>query len=149
LRFSGLSALSRLGFSCKLLTVIGDDEFSSHIIKYCQQAEIDISLSPRIPTARTPTSYIIVDSTSKTRTIIHSPTQFELTEDHGMQAVDPLQSSSIALVYLDGRNPQCALKVAQWAQNHRIPILLDAERPRGSDFDNLIRSSRFCRFHFF
>lgn len=90
-------------------------------------------------------SYVIVDRATKTRTIIHSPSQFELTTAHGEAAVRQLSGGSgegpVSLIYLDGRHAAAALPLAKWARSRGIPIILDAERPRGVDFDALIRTS--------
>jgi len=116
-----LSVLSLLGFSCKLVTLIGTDSNSIPLINQCSRLNINTHLSD-LSTVVTPFSYIIVNKQKSTRTIIHTP--------GGDMKIDHLTNSCIEgidLVYVDGRQDHASSIIAEWAYEKGLPIVYDLE----------------------
>eukprot|EP00026_Physarum_polycephalum_P011811 Phypoly_transcript_12055.p1 GENE.Phypoly_transcript_12055~~Phypoly_transcript_12055.p1 ORF type:complete len:361 (+),score=52.83 Phypoly_transcript_12055:65-1084(+) len=114
--------VSRLGIPSTIITKLGNDEIGSAVLKDFKDEKVDTSLVT-IYNGATPFSYIIVDTSNKSRTIINTPGQ-DLEENevnHNFTSGD--------LLFLDGRHSLAAKKLAKIANFQNIPVVLELENP--------------------
>lgn len=121
-----LTCVRRLGIPCAMACKLGQDSNGDAITKELNQDGIDTEFCIRKPLLNSPFSYIIVDSTSQTRTCIHTPIEEELLPEEVTRA----WLDGISLVHLDSRFTQAAVQVAKYANEKGIPVVLDVEKER-------------------
>ncbi|GJQ08990.1 hypothetical protein GpartN1_g781.t1 [Galdieria partita] len=121
-----LTCLRRLGINAVLVTKIGNDIAGQSILEEFEREDMDTRFIKRQEATQSAFTYVIVDTSSLTRTCIHTPSKAELTSEE----VDLECLNGAYLVHLDGRHPSAALKIAQHAKDRGIPIVLDVERRR-------------------
>jgi sugar/nucleoside kinase (ribokinase family) len=114
----------------RLVSKVGDDSIGQSILEELRGEGIDCS-SVKVGTESSTSAftYIIVDSKTQTRTCIHTPLQQPMVETEVINDIDDLLEGA-RLVYFDGRHTDVALHVARAAKEKKIPILVDAEKPR-------------------
>ncbi|KAJ4969476.1 hypothetical protein NE237_016177 [Protea cynaroides] len=134
---NALTCAARLGLNPRLISKVADDSQGRAILDELKADGVDTSYLVVSKEGNSPFTYIIVDSQTKTRTCIHSPGNPAMVPDDLSQATLSSALDGARIVYLDGRLHETALVVAQEASCRKIPILIDAERPR-EGLDNLL-----------
>lgn len=83
----------------------------------------------------------MADVANGTRTIVHNPAN-ELNVEN---TIENTILDDIDLIYLDGRFTKAALRVAELSRARQtvIPLLLDCERARGEEFEELRRQAHY------
>lgn len=130
-----LTACSRLGMRCRLLTKIGRDPAGSAVLAELRGDGVETSLVMASSGTSTAFTYVIVDKATSTRTCIHTPQQEELEADE----VRPMHLEGIHHVHLDSRHTAAALALACLAVARGIPVSIDAEKNRPPHFEALVR----------
>jgi len=120
---NGFCSISIFGIKSRFVTAIGNDSNSQLILGLCKTLSIDTNFIT-IFDAKTPFSYIIVDKSTQTRTIIHTPGQM-LTPTH----MNPEMFQGATLLYFKGENRyiHALVLMVDWAEKMGIPIVLDIE----------------------
>ncbi|XP_043704014.1 ketohexokinase-like isoform X2 [Telopea speciosissima] len=127
---NALTCAARLGLNSRLISKVADDPQGRAILEELKADGVDTSYSVVSKEGNSPFTYIIVDSQTKTRTCIHSPGNPPMVPDELPQEILSSAVDGARLVYLDGRLHETALVLAQEASCRKLPILVDAERPR-------------------
>jgi len=130
-----LTAMSRLGVECELLTKIGQDELGSSVLNELKRDRVGTARVLRSHGTCTAYTYVIVDKETKTRTCIHTPQTEELSSD---DVQDLLETGDICLVHFDSRHTLAALTLAKIANAKGIPVTVDAEKNRPPYFEQLL-----------
>lgn len=123
---NSLTACRRLGVECSLVTKLGQDDNGDLIRKELNSDGVDTSLCVSKAGLDSPFTYILVDTSTQTRTCIHTPIQEDLLPDE--LPADVLDGVSV--VHLDGRNTLAAAALAERANKAKIPVVLDIEKVR-------------------
>ncbi|XP_043718596.1 ribokinase-like isoform X2 [Telopea speciosissima] len=134
---NALTCASRLGLNPRLISKIADDAPGRAILEELKADGVDTSYLVVSKEGNSPFNYVIVDSQTKTRTCIFSSGNPPMVPDELSQASLSSALDEARFVYFDGRFTDTALIVAQEATHRKIPILIDAERPR-EGFDDLL-----------
>lgn len=114
--------LARLGVKATLVCHIGNDQIGEELLEKVKNEGVCID-HVKISEMITGFSYIIVDSTTKSRTVIyHPPLHSLLPED-----ISPSILDDVGLLLLDAKYPVAALQAVKWSNEKGIKILLDAE----------------------
>ncbi|KAL9360917.1 hypothetical protein Peur_049040 [Populus x canadensis] len=127
---NALTCAARLGLNPRLISKVADDIQGRGVLEELESDGVDTSFFVVSKEGNSPSTYIIVDNETKTRTCIHTPgyppmIPDELSRSSLLSALDGAR-----LVYLDGRLHETALVTAQETVCKNIPILIDAERKR-------------------
>ena len=129
---NALVAAARLGARPVLWTKLGGDAAGDAVLAELQSEGVDTSCVARGPPgSASPSTYILVDRTNKTRTCIHTPGP-EL-QPHDVAALQAAAAGLLAdcgLAYFDGRLADAALPLATAARAAGVPVLVEAERLR-------------------
>ncbi|KVH94284.1 Carbohydrate kinase PfkB [Cynara cardunculus var. scolymus] len=132
---NALTCAARLGLNARLISKVANDAQGRGIL---EELEAD-SVSEE---GNSPFTYVIVDNQTKTRTCIHTPGSPPMIPNDISNSTLLAALAGVKLVYFDVRLPQTALVVAHEANRRRIPILVDAERPR-EGLDDLLNLSDY------
>ncbi|XP_042516485.1 ketohexokinase-like isoform X2 [Macadamia integrifolia] len=127
---NALTCAARLGLNSRLISKVADDSQGRAILEELEADGVDTSYFVVSKEGNSPFTYVIVDSQRKTRTCIHSPGNPPMVPGDLSQAILSSALDGARLAYFDGRLHETALIVAQEANCRKIPILIDAERPR-------------------
>ncbi|KAL9397829.1 hypothetical protein Peur_012082 [Populus x canadensis] len=127
---NALTCAARLGLNPRLISKVADDIQGRGVLEELESDGVDTSFFVVSKEGNSPSTYIIVDNETKTRTCIHTPgyppmIPDELSRSSLLSALDGAR-----LVYLDGRLHETALVTAQETVRKNIPILIDVERKR-------------------
>ncbi|KAJ7008957.1 sulfofructose kinase isoform X1 [Populus alba x Populus x berolinensis] len=127
---NALTCAARLGLNPRLISKVADDIQGRGVLEELESDGVDTSFFVVSKEGNSPSTYIIVDNETKTRTCIHTPgyppmIPDELSRSSLLSALDGAR-----LVYLDGRLHEAALVIAQETARKNIPILIDVERKR-------------------
>lgn len=142
------TAIRRLGVPVTLLSQVGDDVYGHQCMSELEDDGVDTSFiklghkQHNVPTAFT---YVIIDSSTNTRTCISTVPN----EDIPVDDIFKLQTSQcldggcgdgdddrgddddrVVLIVLDGRHTLASIYLAEEGRKRGIPILLDVERER-------------------
>ncbi|BBN05644.1 hypothetical protein MPTK1_3g14770 [Marchantia polymorpha subsp. ruderalis] len=146
---NALTAAARLGLKPRVYSKLAKDSSGIGILEELEADGVDVSHVVVADEGVSPFTYVIVDEETKTRTCIHTPGYPPLEpSDYSSSAIASLLSGA-DLLYLDGRIPDAALRVAEEASKQGLPIIIDAERKReGLDellhyADYLVTSAKF------
>jgi len=123
---NSLTACRRLGVECSLLTKLGADDNGDLIRKELNGDGVDTGLCVSKAGLDSPFTYILVDTSTQTRTCIHTPIQEDLTPDEIPDDV----LDGVSVLHLDGRNTLAAAHLAAMANKAKVPVLLDIEKVR-------------------
>lgn len=121
---TALVAAARLGARTAYTTTLGEDELSRFSIEALEREGVDCSLIQRRLDARPYHSIIIVDQATGQRTILYS------TE--GVTSLPPAEITEALItncrvVFVDNRAAAAALRAAELAHRHGIPVIGDIE----------------------
>lgn len=127
---NALTCAARLGLNPRLISKVAEDIQGRGVLEELESDGVDTSFFVVSKEGNSPSTYIIVDNETKTRTCIHTPgyppmIPDELSRSSLLSALDGAR-----LVYLDGRLHEAALVIAQETARKNIPILIDVERKR-------------------
>ncbi|KAJ8903849.1 hypothetical protein NDN08_000382 [Rhodosorus marinus] len=121
-----LTAVSRLGLPCSILTKIGDDGTGKQIISELEGEGVDTSNVIVQQNMNSPFTYVLTERAGGTRTCIHTPSDSELhpweVKSEWLEEADHL--------HLDGRHTLAAIEIAKLAIERGVPISLDVEKDR-------------------
>jgi sugar/nucleoside kinase (ribokinase family) len=139
-----LTGVRRLGLPCALIAAVGDDDRGHAALDELERDGVDTDAVRVAPGVATPSTYVIVDERTGSRTCIHSPAEEELLRPEHLpdnMLRDILRGAS--LLHLDGRHTAAAIALATVANDDndkdddsritnswRVPVLLDVERDR-------------------
>ena len=131
------TAISRLGLCrASLFSQIGVDGNAASILQELQDDGVDTSCVIQNPDITTPFTYIIVDTTSNTRTCIHTPMEREIKAedvDHLLFDTGGMKVEIPFLVHLDSRQTEASLKLVENLSNlegGQSIISIDCEKDR-------------------
>ncbi len=128
--------LANLGHQVSLLVPFADDDASQTIQHSLQYAGVDMSYCVSHRDTISPTSYIITNESSKTRTIIHSRELAELSVSEFN--VVPWQDFDV--LHFEGRNiaivKQMLINVQQASSGVKVSLEIEKQRP---DIESLIQ----------
>lgn len=139
---NALTCVARLGLNARLISKVANDAQGRGILEELKSDGVDASFFAVSEEGNSPFTYVIVDDQTKTRTCIHTPGSPPMIPDDlpNSSLLDAL--AGVKLVYFDVRLPETALVVAHEANRKKIPILIDAERPR-EGLDDLLNLSDY------
>ncbi|XP_023733381.1 uncharacterized protein LOC111881209 isoform X1 [Lactuca sativa] len=139
---NALTCAARLGLNARLISKVANDAQGRGILEELKADGVDVSFFEVSEEGNSPFTYVIVDDQTKTRTCIHTPGWPPMIPDElsGSSLLSAL--AGVKLVYFDVRLPETALVVAHEANRRKIPILIDAERPR-EGLDDLLNLSDY------
>ncbi len=109
---------------------MGEDTFGRTILEILQSNNVDsqhIIINDQIIT---PITYVIVSTTAKTRTCIHSPSSLEISRQHVTDYCQRNISSQSYMVHFDSRHTEAALELAHCVRNSNVVISIDVEKER-------------------
>lgn len=145
---TALVAAARLGSRAAFAGVLGDDELSKFVLERFRAEGIDAQHVKRRPEARPIHSVIVVDESTKTRTILYS-----LEGAFGAQPDWPDEKviRSSRVLFVDHFGNEGMTRAARIARQSGIPVVADFERndhPRFPELlewvDHLIVSADFA-----
>lgn len=122
---TALVAAARLGARAAYCGLLGFDELSEFTLRGLAAAGVDCSLTPRLPAGRPAHSYIIVDRSAGTRTILCQPG----AADPPPEIITPELIARCRVLCVDHLAPYAGLKAARLARGQGIPVVADIESP--------------------
>eukprot|EP00029_Vermamoeba_vermiformis_P001523 TRINITY_DN11701_c0_g1_i1.p1 TRINITY_DN11701_c0_g1~~TRINITY_DN11701_c0_g1_i1.p1 ORF type:complete len:373 (-),score=27.27 TRINITY_DN11701_c0_g1_i1:123-1241(-) len=139
--YNALSTLSSMGIHTQIVSKVGADPHGKKVLELCKMKNIDTQHIVVDAHMNTAFSFVIADVAHGTRTIVHNPGN-ELNVEN---MIDSSLLDNIDIIYLDGRFTKAALRVAELARgrNSTIPLLLDCERARSEEFEELRRQAQY------
>ncbi|KAL8262023.1 hypothetical protein R6Q59_026072 [Mikania micrantha] len=139
---NALTCAARLGLNARLISKVANDAQGRGILEELKADGVDVSFFVVSKEGNSPFTYVIVDNQTKTRTCIHTPGSPPMIPDDISNSTFLAALDGVKLVYFDVRLPETALLFAQEANQRKIPILVDAERPR-EGLDDLLNLSDY------
>ncbi len=132
---TALVAAARLGARAAFAGVLGDDELSKFVLDRFRAEGIDVCHVRRQPDARPIHSTIIVDESTKTRTIFYS-----LEGASGAEPDWPSEEviGGSRVLYVDHFGIEGMTRAAEIARRHGIPVVADLERNEHPGFSGLL-----------
>jgi ketohexokinase len=123
-----LTVLSQLGHRCAWAGVLIDEPDASLVKQALQHYQIDFSQCQVLVEGKMPTSYITLNQTSGSRTIVHYRDCPELDFLH----FKTLDLSEFDWIHFEGRNIDELAKMLPWLKAHypELPCSLEVEKPR-------------------
>jgi sulfofructose kinase len=115
--------LARLGARVRLVTVLGDDVGAAVQRHELTAAGVDVSLSVEARGHAAPRAVILADADTGTRTIFWSRGDLPQLDP---ATVDAAWLDDCDLLYCDGHEPLAAARLAAWARDRDLPVVLDA-----------------------
>ncbi|KAI4349316.1 hypothetical protein L6164_009921 [Bauhinia variegata] len=135
---NALTCAARLGLKPRIISKVANDTQGRAILEELETDGVDTSFLVVSKEGSSPFTYVIVDSQTKTRTCIHTAGYPPMIPEDLSRASLLSALDGARVVYFDGRMHETALVIAQEAADKKIPILIDAERPR-EGLDDLLR----------
>ncbi|KAJ0512485.1 putative ketohexokinase [Helianthus annuus] len=139
---NALTCAARLGLNARLISKVANDAQGRGILEELKADGVDVSFFVVSEEGNSPFTYVIVDNQTKTRTCIHTPGSPPMIPDDISNSTMLAALAGVKLVYFDVRLPETALLFAHEANRRKIPILIDAERPR-EGLDDLLNFSDY------
>lgn len=138
-----LTVLSQLGHQCSWLGTLADDYFADIICKDLQKHRIDYSYCPKIKSAVSPTSHILLSSETASRNIVHYRSLRELLASD----YEDMDFSQWDWVHFEGRNIAETLLLMRNLKKHHPGIILslEIEKPR-DNIEQLFQYASHCIF---
>jgi len=116
--------LGRLDVRSSIATKIGKDYLGNQLLDCFAKEGVDTTPIIQKENTTSPFSYIIVDTSTKTRTVVFNACEELLSGEWKQNILD-----GVKLLVLDGKQTVAAVEIADLAFNKGIPSLLDAEDP--------------------
>lgn len=139
---NALTGACRLGLKPRVISKVANDAQGRSLLAELEGDGVDTSYIVVAEEGNSPFTYIIVDNQTKTRTCIHTPGNPAMVPEELARSKLSSALDGASLAYFDGRLWETALVVAQEASRRRIPILIDAERPR-EGLDDLLNLATY------
>jgi ketohexokinase len=144
-----LVVLSQLGHRCAWAGTLAGDDGARHVREDLAGYGIDISTSRLVDDGATPTSYIVVNDRTGSRTIVH----YRDLPEYGFEDFERIDLQAFDWLHFEGRNvDDTRLMLAHaHAQAPSIPRSVEIEKPRPgiealfNDSDVLLFSRVFAR----
>ncbi len=132
---TALVAASRLGARCAYAGMLGNDELSSFVERRFVEENISLEHLVRRDDASPVHSYIIVDLTGKTRTIL-----FSISGSVGAAPDAPPEEAirSAGVLFVDHGGTEGMVRAARIAREAGIPVVADLEREEDPRFRDLL-----------
>jgi ribokinase len=132
---TALVAASRLGTRCGYAGILGDEELSRFVIERFHEEKVDVTYLRRRPGVRPIHSFIIVDESQKTRTIIY--------DLEGVCCAQPgwpdeTVLRTLRVLYVDHYGIEGMTWAARIAREAGIPVVADFENDSGPGFAGLL-----------
>lgn len=146
---NALVAAARLGARCAFAGQLGADPESMFVQEVLQTEGVSTTLARRDLSAKPIQSFILVDESSNTRTIL-----FHLDGAAGAAADSPTEEAiqSAKVLFVDHYGIEGMIRAAKIARAKGIPVVADLERDEFSGFselltlvDHLVLSLKFAR----
>eukprot|EP00041_Stephanoeca_diplocostata_P037744 m.1442393 g.1442393 ORF g.1442393 m.1442393 type:complete len:686 (+) comp25096_c1_seq6:228-2285(+) len=117
--------LAKLGNATAIITKLGKDRDGADIIEGLTKHNVQTGYVTYVD-GNSPSTYIIVDKETQTRTCIHSPAT------SGVDAADvtPTMLEGVMLLHLDSRHSAAAVKAATIARSKGIVVSVEVEKDR-------------------
>lgn len=126
--------MQQLGIKTSLLANRADDRHARLIFSKLQDRHIDTSLCPTQSNSSTPTSYITLNQSNGSRTIVHYRDLDELSADSFLS----LNLRSFDWLHFEARNCNELIKMLTHSQSLNIPTSIELEKPRDSIDDIMV-----------
>ncbi|CAI5494899.1 unnamed protein product [Closterium sp. Naga37s-1] len=110
--------------------LLADDLVGKAMIAELQADGVDTSHIIVGKGGMSPSTYIIVDQQTNTRTCIHTPGSPPLLPSELSAAALTSLLAGASLAYFDGRLADTTIRICQQAVDMGLPVLVDAEKPR-------------------
>ncbi|KAL3725169.1 hypothetical protein ACJRO7_030221 [Eucalyptus globulus] len=127
---NALTCLARLGVRARLISKIADDIPGKRMLEELTADGVDTSFLVVAKDGQTPSSFVMVDQSTRARSSIFTPA-FLVMEPADISQMN-LKSAleGVRFVYFDARHTDTAIVIAQEAAGQNMPILLHAEKKR-------------------
>ncbi|XP_010069692.2 ribokinase isoform X2 [Eucalyptus grandis] len=127
---NALTCLARLGVRARLISKIADDIPGKRILAELTAEGVDTSFLVVAKDGQTPSSFVMVDQSTRARSSIFTPAflVMEPADISQMNLKSALEGARF--VYFDARHTDTAIVIAQEAAGQNMPILLHAEKKR-------------------
>ncbi len=122
---TAIAAAAALGADTGFIGAIGDDPLGDAIARGLADLGVDLRGLARVPGARSPLSFVVVDRSDASRTVFHAPGTAPPLDP---AAIDWSLLDGADVLLLDGRQPLAQREAARRARERGITVLLDAER---------------------
>lgn len=132
---TALVAARRMGRQCDYAGTLGDDELSRFSIENLEAEGVSLRHLVRRPGARPFLSTILVDTSTKTRTILLDA-QDVVGPDPSLPAEEVIRAARVLLV--DHEGLPAMIRAASIAREARIPVVADLERDDEPRFAELL-----------
>lgn len=129
-------AMSRLGSSSYLMSVIGSDSAAMEIMDRLKTQGVNTTFIVHHP-GMSGTTYVIVCKESLTRTCIHNPVEDDLDVSEIDDMFAGTELSVFQAVHFDSRHTQAAITLARKTVGLKCIISIDAEKLRPNLFELL------------
>jgi ribokinase len=132
---TALVAAARLGARCAYAGTLGDDVDSRFVVDCFGREGIDVSYLRRRPEARPIRSFIVVDESKLTRTII-----FDIAGALPAQPDWPPEEAiaRARVLFIDHFGVEGMIRVARLARSAGVPVVADFERNEWPEFPELL-----------
>lgn len=120
--------LSQLGHEVELLATVAEDPAARLILDDLHRHQVGTRHMAHIPNAATPTSYITLNQSNGSRTIVHYRDLPEVTA----QDFSTVPLERFDWFHFEGRNVEQTQKMLKHCRKHRVdqPISIEIEKPR-------------------
>ena len=118
--------LAQFSHDCDLLCTLGDDDTGRWLQQDLSRNKVDTHHAVIVPGGATPTSYITLNQTNGSRTIIHHRKLEELTIEH-FERIDP---DNYDWFHFEARNIEQLGKMLYQVGQHPQPVSLEVEKTR-------------------
>lgn len=132
---TALTVCARMGLAARYIGSVGSDPLGALQIESLEREGIDISHVRVVPDAPSQMAVILVEEGVGERTIIWHRDE-RLT--YPPEAVSPEVVASGRILHLDGRDSAAALRAAQLARAHGVPVVIDIDRVYDEDTEPLL-----------
>jgi ketohexokinase len=125
---NSLSVLSQLGHRCRWVGTLGDDAAADLILQDLERHRIDTREAVRVPGGATPTSYVTLNRSNGSRTIVH----FRDLPELDASAFDRVPLTDVVWIHFEGRNPPETHRMIQRvrAEVPHVPVSVELEKRR-------------------
>jgi sugar/nucleoside kinase (ribokinase family) len=132
---TALVAAARLGSKCMYAGTLGSNDLSQFVIDRLEHEGIAVAVNPRHPEARPIHSFVVVDESRQTRTIL-----YDLHGVLGAQVDWPEEDviRSARVLYVDHFGIEGMIRAAQIAHAASVPVVADLENDQWPGFHDLM-----------
>jgi ketohexokinase len=123
-----LVVLSQLGHTCSWAGTLASEPDTQHISADLSDYGIDTNAVVVLPHGKVPTSYIVLNQTNGSRTIVH----YRDLPEYGFDAFRRIDLSRYDWIHFEGRNVSATCDMLHYARHTfpSVPISVEVEKPR-------------------